>query len=72
MSAPPANAQSDIRIGKIKANHVDKQKKKQGDWIFFDEEGNIAVSCLYKDDVVVGPIVYYKSTYLSVTQMHRY
>lgn len=62
LAAISADAQSDIRIGKAKANHVDKQKKKQGDWIFFDEDGNIAISCIYKNDEIIGPIVYYRNT----------
>jgi hypothetical protein len=56
------NAQSDIKIGNIKANHVDKQKRKQGEWIFFDNEGFIRMSCVYKDDHCISPIIFYENT----------
>lgn len=54
-------AQSHIKLGNLKINYVDKQKNKQGEWIFFDQFGNIKMSCVFKDDVCVSPQVFYEN-----------
>jgi hypothetical protein len=56
------HAQSTIKAYGIKINLIDKKQQKQGDWIFFDSDGNISVSCSYKNDRVEGPVIYYKNT----------
>lgn len=45
----------------MKINFVDKQKRKQGEWIFFDQQGNIKMSCIFKDDLCTSPQVFYKN-----------
>ena len=45
----------------IKINKLDKKNKKQGSWFFFDEFGDIALSCYYKNDSIIDPIVFYKN-----------
>jgi hypothetical protein len=34
------HAQSTIKAYGIKINLIDKKQQKQGDWIFFDSDGN--------------------------------
>lgn len=55
------NAQSHIKVGDMKINFVDKQKRKQGEWIFFDHKGNIKMSCFFKDDLCNSPQVFYEN-----------
>lgn len=55
-------AQSDIKVGKGKANRIDKQKRKQGEWIFFDRQGNIRMSCIFENDKCISPIIFYENT----------
>ncbi len=55
-------AQSDIKINSTKANHLDKQKRKQGDWLFFDKFGNIQLSCVFKNDSCISPLVFYENS----------
>jgi len=46
----------------VKINKIDKQDKKQGNWFFFDSKGDISVSCYYKDDSIITPIIFYKNS----------
>ena len=55
-------AQSYIKVGNLKINYLDRQKRKQGDWIFFDKAGNVSLSCFFKDDVGAGPLVFYENS----------
>lgn len=55
-------AQSDIKVGAHKANHIDRQKRKQGEWLFFDNEGNIRMTCVFENDKCVSPIIFYENT----------
>src|SRR5690349_12177501 len=57
-----ANAQSDIKVYGKKINHLDKKKKKQGEWIFFNEAGKAQLSCVFKDDSCISPIVFYNNS----------
>lgn len=57
-----AISQSEITVNKIKINRIDKQKRKQGDWIFFDREGNIRMSCRYENNRISGPTCWYENT----------
>jgi hypothetical protein len=61
-SALTLAAQSDIKVGKLKINHLDKQKRKQGEWIFFDTLGNIRMSCVYENDRCNSPVIFYENT----------
>lgn len=56
------NAQSDIKVGKVKTNRVDKQKRKQGEWIFFDRQGNIRMSCVFENDKCISSTIFYENT----------
>lgn len=56
-----ATAQSYIKVSNLKINYVDKQKRKQGEWLFFDQQGNIKMSCFFKDDVCASPQVFYEN-----------
>lgn len=55
-------AQSDIKVNNLKINHLDKEKRKQGDWIFFDKLGNVRLSCIFQDDSCVSPIIFYENS----------
>jgi hypothetical protein len=50
-------------------NYVDKLKKKQGEWIFFDQWGNIKMSCVFKDDIGVGTQVFYENKDTAFVQL---
>lgn len=54
-------SQKTIEKNGIKINKLDKKNKKQGSWFFFDEFGEIALSCYYKNDSIIDPIVFYKN-----------
>lgn len=56
-----SKAQSDIKINNTKINHLDNRKRKQGDWIFFDKLGNVRLSCVFKDDSCVSPLIFYEN-----------
>jgi len=58
----PAYTQSEITINKVKINRLDKQKRKQGDWVFFDREGNIRLSCRFENNRISGPVCWYENT----------
>lgn len=49
-----------IKNGK-KINKLDNKDKKQGSWFFFDPTGNLELSCYYKNDSIVTPMVFYKN-----------
>ena len=55
-------AQADIKVNNIKINHIDKKKRKQGEWIFFDKDGNIRLSCTYNNDSCISPVIFYENT----------
>lgn len=55
-------AQTEITVNNVKLNRVDKQKRKQGDWVFFDHEGNIRLSCRYENNRITGPVCWYENT----------
>lgn len=54
------HAQSDIKFHGIKINSLDKQQRKQGNWVFFNSLGLPVMSCVYKDDTCNSPIVFYE------------
>ena len=58
----PAYTQSEITVNKVKLNRLDKQNRKQGDWIFFDREGNIRLSCRFENNRISGPVCWYENT----------
>lgn len=60
--AQSAHTQSAITVNKVKINRLDKQKRKQGDWIFFDRQGNIQLSCRYENNQISGPVCWYENT----------
>ena len=54
-------SQKEIIKNGIKINRLDKKNKKQGSWFLFDQLGNLEMSCYYKNDSIVTPIVFYKN-----------
>jgi len=54
-------SQKEIVKNGIKINKLDKKNKKQGSWFFFDELGNLEVSCYYNNDSIIKPIIFYKN-----------
>lgn len=55
-------AQSDISVYGQKINHLDRKKRKQGEWIFFDRQGFVRMSCSFKDDICVSPQFFYENS----------
>lgn len=55
-------SQSSITINKTRFNTLDRKNRKQGDWIFFDQQGNIQLSCRYENDRLAGPVCWYENT----------
>jgi hypothetical protein len=53
--------QKEIKKNGQKINKIDEQNKKQGSWFYFDQVGNLELSCYYKNDSIVTPIVFYKN-----------
>ena len=60
--ASSSMAQNTINWNGEKFNHLDKHKKKQGSWVFFDESGYARLSCEYENDKVVSPIFFYENS----------
>jgi len=54
-------SQREIIKNGIKINKLDKKSKKQGSWFFFNENNDMVVSCVYENDSVITPIVFYKN-----------
>ncbi|OQP51793.1 hypothetical protein A4H97_26665 [Niastella yeongjuensis] len=54
------HAQTNIEFHGIKINAVDKQKRKQGNWLFFDYDGMPVMSCVYKNDNCISPAIFYE------------
>ncbi len=54
-------SQKEITKNGQKINKIDKQNKKQGSWFLFDEYGDLALSCYYKNDTIVKPMIFYKN-----------
>lgn len=54
-----ASAQSSIKIQGKKLNAINKQNRKQGNWMFFNDDKSKALSCTYASDTIISPIVYY-------------
>jgi hypothetical protein len=54
-------SQKEIIKNGQKINKLDKKNKKQGSWFFFNKIGDLEVSCYYKNDSIVTPVVYYKN-----------
>lgn len=52
-------AQRTIKWNGLQLNAVDKQGRKQGDWLFFDKKGNVLMQCQFRNDKVVGPRVFF-------------
>jgi len=67
-------SQKEIVRNGIKINKLDKKNKKQGSWFFFDELGNLEVSCYYNNDSIIKPIIFYKnqdSTFIRYPKMNN-
>ncbi len=50
-----------IKVKGYKINYIDKEDRKQGEWLFFNGDGEIKVSCTYENDVPVSPVVIYEN-----------
>ncbi len=61
LSCIAAHAQSSVKFGREKINILDKQERKQGDWIFVDSSGMPVLSCTFTDDMVTGPEIFYRN-----------
>ena len=57
-----AKAQPDIKINNTKINNLDRHRRKQGDWLFFDKSGNIRLRCVFKNDSCVSPLIFYENS----------
>lgn len=57
-----SKGQSDIKVYGQKVNHLDKQKRKQGDWLFFDKNGFVQMTCVFQDDICISPIIFYENS----------
>ena len=53
--------QKEIKKNGQKINKIDKQNKKQGSWFYFNKNGDLELSCYYKNDTIVTPMVFYKN-----------
>lgn len=56
------NAQSEIKVYNQKINKLDKENKKQGEWLFFNPAGFAIISCTYKDDRCISPVLFYENS----------
>lgn len=56
-----AQGQQYVKIAGHKTNYLDKEDKKQGDWIFFNSDATIALTCHYRNDTIISPITFYKN-----------
>lgn len=61
LTSLPLFSQKDILKNGVKINRVDKQKRKQDRWFFFSKEGEILLSCDYKNDSVISPLTFYSN-----------
>lgn len=52
-------SQKEIIKNGQKINKLDKKNKKQGSWFFFDQLGDLELSCYYENDSIVKPLVFY-------------
>lgn len=52
-------AQRTIKWNGVHLNEVDKQGRKQGEWLFFDKQGNVLMNCSFRNDKVEGPMVFF-------------
>jgi hypothetical protein len=57
-----SKAQSYIKVYGQKVNHLDKQNRKQGDWIFFDNQGFVQMTCVFQDDICISPYIFYENS----------
>ncbi|MET0243385.1 MAG: hypothetical protein ABW174_07950 [Flavitalea sp.] len=61
MFAGKAMSQTAVQFKGIDINSIDKKKKKQGVWVYFDKTGSPMMSCIYKNDNPAGPLVFYRN-----------
>lgn len=52
-------AQRSIKWKGIQVNSLDRQGRKQGEWLFFDKQGNVLMKSSFRDDIIAGPRVFY-------------
>jgi hypothetical protein len=57
--AQPLFAQKEIVRNGKKINRLDKQNRKQDRWFFFNQAGDVLLSCDYKNDSIISPVIYY-------------
>lgn len=55
-------AQSKIIKNNITINLIDKKGLKQGDWIFYNQIGELSMSCKFKNDSVISAFIFYKNS----------
>ncbi|GAO45069.1 hypothetical protein [Flavihumibacter petaseus] len=54
-------AQKTIAWKGMQLNALDKQGRKQGEWLFFDSTGTVRMQCAFHNDQPTGPRVFYNS-----------
>jgi hypothetical protein len=52
-------AQHSIKWKGMQLNNLDKQGRKQGEWLFFDKQGNVLMQCSFQDDAVASPRIFF-------------
>jgi hypothetical protein len=53
--------QNFITVKGLKVNAIDKKKRKQGEWLFFDRAGDLRISCTYRDNEIISPVLFYEN-----------
>jgi len=54
-----SDAQEFIKINGNKINRLDKKDRKQGEWIYFNLDATVSLSCVYKDDKIISPVTFF-------------
>lgn len=54
-------AQRTIKWQGLQLNELDKQGRKQGEWLFFDKKGKALMHCQFRNDRVISPRVFFNN-----------
>lgn len=55
-----SQAQRSIKWQGLQLNQLDRQGRKQGEWLFFDKQGNVLMQCHFRNDAVNSPRVFFQ------------
>ncbi len=64
-------AQRTIKWNGLHLNAIDKQGRKQGEWLFFDKKGNAVMQCSFNNDMVSGPRVFFNNGDTILVRLER-